>query len=188
MAVSPTGASATRLPPTPSVGRPWQNHDVYDESGAWAEADDAALAYEALPGWHPAMIVDVFRTGLGFEDSVARQKVLSEGFVTPESIDVWGDFSRAQALFGTGLRISMTPLWARDAPDVAYVRLVETDEHFAKSMTDAPATAHVTLVWRPEIAVVPGTSWRLHHIGEPVPPDQVPRTAIGTDPRKLGDL
>jgi hypothetical protein len=159
-----------------------------DESDRWTEEDDAALIYESLPGWHPAMIVDVFRTGLEFENRAARQKVLGEGFVTPESVEAWGDFSRAQALFNTGLRISTTPWWGRDAPDVAYVRLVETDAHFAPQAAGIPATAHVTLVWRPEIAVVPGTSWRLHHIGDPIHPDQVPRTAIGTDPRKLADL
>jgi len=63
------------------------------------------------------------------------------------------------------------------------VRLVETDEHSVTSAADVPATAHVTLVWRPEIAVVPGSGWRIHYIGEPVPFTGVPRTAIGTDPR-----
>jgi len=77
----------------------------------------------------------------------------------------------------------MSPLYGSDAPDVAYVRLVETDEHSVTNTADVPATAHVTLVWRPEIAIVPGSSWRIHHIGEPVPFTEVPRTAIGTDPR-----
>lgn len=79
----------------------------------------------------------------------------------------------------------MTPSWASDAPDVAYVRLVETDQHVIDDAADVPATAHVTLVWRPEIAIVPGSSWRIHHIGDRVAPDHLPRTAVGIDPREL---
>ena len=89
----------------------------------------------------------------------------------------------SRTLFESGLKISMSPLYGSDAPDVAYVRLVETDEHSVTNTADVPATAHVTLVWRPEIAILPGSSWRIHHIGEPVPITEVPRTAIGTDPR-----
>ena len=78
----------------------------------------------------------------------------------------------------------MTALWAIDAPDVAYVRLVDTDA-WTGDMTEQPAAMHATLVWRPEIAIVPGSSWRVHCIGEPAEPGLLPRTASGFDPRKL---
>lgn len=152
-----------------------------DEQTGWTDGDDALLAYEALPDWHPALFVDVFRTALTMEQPGA-DALLAAAFVTPESIGSWGDFSRARSIFDTGLRISMTALHAIDAPDVAYVRLVETDQHTNDSIDQVPATMHVTLVWRPEIAVVPG-GWRIHHLGEPVEPSLVPRTAPGFDPR-----
>lgn len=146
----------------------------------WTAEDDASYEYESLPDWHPSLFVQVFRSGL---ETSPDQAMILEAFVTPESAGTWGDFSRARALFASALKISMSPLYGVDAPDVAYVRLVETAEHSVTSAADVPATAHVTLVWRPEIAVVPGSGWRIHHIGEPVPFTDVPRTAIGTDPR-----
>lgn len=79
----------------------------------------------------------------------------------------------------------MTALWGVGAPDVAYVRLVETDGWRVPDMRAVPAAAIVTLVWRPEIAIVPGSSWRIHAIGDPLRPDQAPRTASGFDPRRL---
>lgn len=149
----------------------------------WTDEDDALLTYEALPDWHPALFVDVFRTGLTMEQPEANVQ-LAAAFVTPESIESWGDFSRARAVFATGLKISMTAWYGIDAPDVAYVRLVESDQHINDDIDQAPATMHVTLVWRPEISVVPGSSWRIHHLGEAIEPSRVPRTAPGFDPRQ----
>ncbi len=153
----------------------------YEQVG-WTDADDAYLAYEALPDWHPALFVDVFRIGLAQPGQAGQ---LGAAFVTPESHETWGDFARARAAFDLGLKISMTALYGKDACDVAYVRLVETNQHTNVSLSLVPATMHFTLVWRPEIAIVPGTSWRIHHLGEPVDPEQVPRTAPGFDPRTL---
>lgn len=155
---------------------------VSDEVEGWTDEDDALLAYETLPAWHPSLFVDVFRAGLEEPEFDAR---IAAAFVTPESRNYWGDFSRARALFSTGLKISMTALYAVGAPDVAYVRLVETDEHTNDDISKVAATAHATLVWRPEIAVVPGSSWRIHQLGDQVDPDLVPRTARGFDPRTL---
>lgn len=152
------------------------------EPVGWTDEDDALVAYEALPDWHPALFVDVFRTCLEQQDSTITH--LAGALVTPESLDAWGDFARARAVFESGLKISMTALYGTGAPDVAYVRLVETGQHTNSHLNQVPATMHVTLVWRPEIAnFVPGASWRIHHLGEPVEPKHVPRSILGLDPR-----
>lgn len=155
-----------------------------DGQTGWTDEDDALLTYESLPGWHPALFVHVFLSGLATmkpEDSAG----LAGAFVTPESITSWGDFSRARAIFASGLKISTTALYGIGAPDVAYVRLVETSQHLNHDIDAVPATMHVTLVWRPEISVVPDSGWRIHDIGEMVNPALVPRTALGLDPRAL---
>lgn len=149
----------------------------------WTDEDDAAVVYESLPDWHPSLFVDAFRVALTSDEPYSVE-LMRRGFVTPECVDDWGDFSEARAAWTSALKVSMTPLWAVDAPDVAYVRLVETDAWIANTK-DQPATHHVTLVWRPDIAVLPRTSWRIHAIGDPVPPDLLPRTAPGFDPRTL---
>ncbi|WP_158375158.1 hypothetical protein [Cellulosimicrobium cellulans] len=156
-----------------------------DEQLGWTDEDDARFAFEALPDWHPAVFVDVFRATLGLEDREGRTAFLTQALVTPESVPQWGTFARATALFGSGLRMSLTALYALDAPDVAYVRLVETAAHQSPSVVDVPATAHVTLVWRRDIAIVPRTGWRVHHVGEPIAPNFVPRSAPGVDPHSL---
>jgi len=76
------------------------------------------------------------------------------------------------------LKISTTALHAAGAPDVAYIRLVST-EQWVNAPMSAPEAAMVTLVWRPEIEVVPG-GWRIHAIGEPIAPDHLPRSAEGS--------
>lgn len=152
-----------------------------DADNFWTDEDTAWLTYESLPDWHPAVLVDVFRTGLE-QPQVTGNEILARAFVTPESLEEWGDFSRARSVFGSGLKISMKMLYGKGARDVAYVRLVETDAHFELKPDRIPATMHVTLVWRPEIAVVPGNCWRIHHLGAAIEPSQVPRTVPGFDP------
>lgn len=148
----------------------------------WTDEDDALVTYESLPEWHPALFVDVFRAGLSITEPQANA-LLARAFVTPESLASWGDFSRARAIFAVGLKISTTALYGIEAPDVAYVRLVETGQHLNCDIDAVPATMHVTLVWRPEISVVPRSSWRVHHVGDAIVPVLVPRTAPGFDPR-----
>ncbi|MRG60123.1 hypothetical protein GE115_09600 [Agromyces sp. CFH 90414] len=148
----------------------------------WTDEDDALVAYESLPDWHPALFVDVFRTGLEMEHPDKRS-LLAGAFITPESLEFWGDFSRARAVFATRLKISMTAMYGVGAPDVAYVRLVETDEHINHDLYSVIASMHVTLVWRPEIAILPNSAWRIHHLGEAIEPTLVPRTQPGFDPR-----
>ena len=155
---------------------------MIDDETAWTDADDALLTYEALPDWHPSLFVDVFRTALQ-TDEPDTNRLLFGAFVTPESAEVWGDFSRARAVFTSGLKIGTTALYGNGAADVAYVRLVATDAHLNHDIRAVPATMHVTLVWRPEIAVVPKSSWRIHYLGEAIEPSLVPRSAPGFDPR-----
>lgn len=153
------------------------------DAGNWTDEDDASVEYDALPDWHPSIFVDVFRAALETESTEERNALLAQAFVTPESIEAWGDFSRAEALFASGLKISMTAFFPSEAVhDVAYVRLVETSEHCSPRLADVPATVHATLVWRPELVGPPKSSWRIHHLGEPVVPEFLPRTAPAADP------
>lgn len=159
-------------------------HDAYmSDPSRWSDEDDALVELEMLPDHHPALFVDAFRTGLELSEVDVANQLLAEAFVTPESRDSWGDFSRARGVFSGGLRISMTAWYARDAPDVAYIRLVDTDQHTFADASQIPATMHVTLVWRPEIARENPVAWRIHALGEAFHPDDVPRTAVGSDPR-----
>lgn len=137
---------------------------------------------EGLPDWHPSLFVNHFRTALHLQHPGA-DRVLAEAFVTPESVDWWGGFSEARAWARSDSKISTAPIYARDASDVAYVRLVFTDEWIVPNRK-APEHAIVTLVWRPEIAVLPRVGWRVHRIGEAIDPRSLPRTAIGVDPRR----
>lgn len=155
-----------------------------DEADAWSDKDDAALVQESLPESHPSRFVEFFQDGLLHEPPLSCEWLAAVA-VTPESVESWGDFSRARSLFRSGLKISTTPLYGIDAPDVSYVRLVETDEHLNYDVDAVPATAHVTLVWRPEIREHPSSAWRIHHIGEAISVESVPRTAVGFDPREV---
>jgi hypothetical protein len=153
-----------------------------DDFGSWTEEDDAAVIVEGLPVWHPSLFVDQFRDALRF-DHPAANRIITEGFVTPESAEFWGDYSTAREWATGESKISTTPLYGRGAPDVAYVRLVFTDEWIAPDL-DTPAHLIATLVWRPEIAMVPEVGWRIHQLGDPVEPTSLPRTDIGFDPRR----
>lgn len=94
-----------------------------------------------------------------------------------------GRLSEAQIIAESDLKISMTPIYADGAPDVCYVRLVSTDR-FISRMEDETDRIYVTLLWRPELPqFVPDTAWRIHAIGDPIDPAQLPRTAAGIDPR-----
>lgn len=154
-----------------------------DYGERWTEEDDAAVIYESLPDWHPALFVDAFRLGLESDEPSALE-LLRRGFVTPESVDAWGDFSAARQAV-RGLRISMKLLWAEGAPDVSYVRFVDRPAAIVADMRQVPAALHATVVWRPELTVTPGLSWRIHGLGAPIAPASLPRTAEGFDPHKL---
>ena len=153
-----------------------------DGQEQWTEEDDAAAIAEGLPDWHPSLFVSHFRTALRLEHP-GVDRVLATAFVTPESVESWGGFSGARAWAGSDSKISTAAIHARDASDVAYVRLVFTDKWITPNL-DTPEHAIATLVWRPEIAVLPHIGWRIHRIGEAADPRSLPRTAIGFDPRR----
>jgi len=153
-----------------------------DDFARWTDQDDAAVIVESLPDWHPSLFVEQFRDALTLEHPMANL-FLTEGFVTPESSQSWGDYSIARAWARSDLRTSTTPFYGIGCPDVAWVRIVATDEWISAD-TETPEEMCATLVWRPEIAMVPGLCWRIHHLGNAVDPTTVPRTAIGVDPRR----
>lgn len=137
--------------------------------------------YATTTDSRPSLTVETFRYGLELSHDPA---VLAEAFVTPEFVPDWGDFSQALSIFETALTIDPTARYRPDAPDVVYVALIKTNR---RPTPDTPAsliTAHVTLVWRPEIAAVSGSRWRVHHIGEPITPENAPRSAphLGPSP------
>lgn len=158
-------------------------HTMDNPDEVWTDEDDAAIIYESLPEWHPALFFDAFRLSLE-SDAPFALDLLRQGFVTPESVEAWGDFSEALNAL-RGLRISMKLLLAEGAPDVAYVRIVDTPFSTHPDMREVPAVYYATLVWRPEIAATSTSSWRVHGIGEAIPPERLPRTAQGFDPSTL---
>ncbi|MEV7632000.1 hypothetical protein AB0N64_06290 [Microbacterium sp. NPDC089318] len=153
-----------------------------DEAEAsWSDEDDAAVAFGSVPDWHPSRFVALFRTAMTDPDaSVIEGARLA--LVTPESIDEWGDFAEALD-FATGpLKISSYLELADRAPDVAYVRLVSTENAYDDASTLVATWA--SLVWRPEIQMIPESAWRIHSLAR-VDPQNMPRTAHGFDPRTL---
>ncbi|MGC5077631.1 hypothetical protein [Agrococcus sp. DT81.2] len=147
----------------------------------WTERDDVEVMFAALDEDHPARAVAAFAALLLADE--LRSDLLA-GFVTPESLDDWADFSGVRDYFmDRALAASMTALRHRDAPDVAYVKLVP---EVGPLLTDTPRrdqVAFATLVWRPELG-----GWRVHDVGGPIPPAQLPRTSSrATPPSYAGD-
>jgi hypothetical protein len=61
------------------------------------------------------------------------------------------------------------------APDVVYFKIMGGVTQPYQALDDQPVdvAAIITLVWRPE-----RNQWLVHGMGQYIPPDQVPRTAI----------
>lgn len=146
-----------------------------DEDERWTDRDSAELELEGLPDDHASRFVDIFTTGLSRLDEDGALTILRSAFVTPESVEVWGDFTDAREAI-RGRKVSMTPLHPEDgSQDVAYVRIVKTDEWISR-IVDEPDAIHVTLVKRPDLEqYISGTTWRIHALGEPKDPADVPR-------------
>ncbi|MBM3715154.1 MAG: hypothetical protein FJW64_05345 [Actinobacteria bacterium] len=140
------------------------------DDGAWTERDDAELIFEGLHDEHPSRIVAAF-AGLCLGDALDTLRLTY--LVTPESLHQWGDF-RAGASFFMDQAISMSTvaLRPRGAEDVAYIKIVPDDGSYLSSTPRQDPIAYATLIWRPEIG-----GWKIHRIGEPVNPAQLPRTA-----------
>lgn len=102
--------------------------------------------------------------------------------VTPESKSAWGDFSAAAdylASIEDHAYGSFTNA-AHDAPDVQYFKILRNVQESYQVLDDQPVivAAVLTLVWRPEHG-----RWMVHSIGEPLLPEQLPRSAPGQTPK-----
>ncbi|HEX6967607.1 MAG TPA: hypothetical protein VF174_02085 [Micromonosporaceae bacterium] len=95
---------------------------------------------------------------------------------TPESHAAWGDFTSSSEFLksiedcGYGSQVNR----AEGAPDVAYFKILRGVTQSYQVLDEQPVlvAAVLTLVWRPERG-----QWLVHSIGEPLLPEQLPRTA-----------
>ncbi|SIS19764.1 hypothetical protein [Microbacterium sp. RURRCA19A] len=158
-----------------------------NEDETWTDRDDAAVVAEGMPPQSPVRCADAFMQTLLVEGDDADRAL--ESLVTPESLHLWAGFGDARRwAAAVSVRLSTTAWYGRGAPDVAYVKLVPEDGRpwVVAEARDDDALAWISLVWRPEITERgPLASWRVHSIGLPIDPEELPRTAIGVDPRQL---
>lgn len=145
----------------------------------WTDADDALLAFHALPSDHP---VKLTRDFFDAADDPQANRELLKGLVTPESLRYfWREFETAARLAELPFSINTSPRIYPSAPDVAYVLLMDHRpepgriEHGQKI---APLLM-LTWIWRPELG-----GWKLHTASLPPgsAPELVPRTSPGTAP------
>ncbi len=152
----------------------------------WTDEDTAAAITEALPDSHPSRFVDVIRCGAQLNDP--RWTLMAPFFVTPESNLSWGDDFGVLTKYMQGdFLISTTPMWAIGAPDIAYVRFVAPGGPWiVPDLTKVDPVGVATLVWRDDLDAPYGdTYWRLHGVGDAVPPEFAPRSPAPVDPRPL---
>ncbi|MDU0325292.1 hypothetical protein RWH43_00850 [Microbacterium sp. KSW2-21] len=154
----------------------------------WTDHDDAQVVAEGLPTQSPVRAVQALLNALTSDDPEAG--VVLTSLVTPENADQWGPgFADGRRWADAAeIRISTSPRYGYNAPDVAYVKLVPEDGRpwVVGVARDDDALAWVSLVWRPEISHWgPLASWRVHSIGAPIDVSEMPRTAEGVDPRTL---
>lgn len=103
------------------------------------------------------------------DDETARGAL--EPLVTPESRHAWGDFSAAAA--GPQAIVASPPKRLPDARDVAYVTVLpHVAEGFRSTAEQDVEAAFLTVVWRPEYG-----GRQIHSAGEPIRPDDLPRTS-----------
>lgn len=149
------------------------------EEERWTDADDARLTLHSMSDNHPVKLTIAIWEAL--DDHVAHFELLS-AWVTPESLEQWGDFSEAaKSLHGEPLNVLGTIRQFEDAQDVAYVWLIRADPDSRPRMTSGPERVNIfavfTWVWRPELG-----GWRLHATGKQLDPDRLPRSAPGQGP------
>lgn len=144
----------------------------------WTVEDDAAVAVAGLGPENPMFGVFAFMSGLS-DLEVHRDAMRS--VVTPESKDRWGDFAEFAAILESakpwGLGSMANP--SVDAPDVAYAKILPgvTETYQNADYIVTPFVGVFTLVWRPEAGF-----WMIHHFGDYVAPEFVPRTSPGVAP------
>lgn len=125
--------------------------------------DDASMQNPVSLGM---MFCDALDEYQNFADVLAR-------FVTPESLESWGDFSEASALLASiGRRAyGSNADRAMGDDDVAYFKILRGGSGSFHAVGDQiiSAAAIVTMVWRPEYG-----EWRVHQIGNYAKPEDVP--------------
>lgn len=135
----------------------------------WTDKDDAQVVFEALAADHPSKVVTAFNDLFHFDELPIQ---LLEMFVTPEKRADWGDFSGGSQFFlDQVIAISTRALRPKGTDDVAYIKLVPDNGVYLAEDPRRDLIGYVTLVWRPELH-----GWRIHSIGHPAPPHQLPRT------------
>lgn len=144
----------------------------------WTDKDDALRRSASLHPDSPSFSAKVFANALR---SPIRNAGLLAWLVAPESRAAWGEFEPAAALLRAmrqpGIGSNAAP--AFDAPDVAYVKVME---NVAEAFTlDEPIfgteSAVITLVWRPEHG-----RWLVHGFGHYLRPEELVRSSPGEAP------
>lgn len=146
---------------------------------SWTDEDDAHFAMATLPPSEPvALTLAVWNALTADEDHTS----LLREFVTPESLEQWGDFSAARdALSAPRLGIIGTARQYPDAVDVAYVWITRQAGDTAR-MTDGPEVVEIaetfTWIWHAD-----REQWLLHSIGTMLDPGEMPRTSPNRAPK-----
>lgn len=135
----------------------------------WTDEDSARVVFEALAVEHPSRVAKAFND-LFHQDELLVPVL--EMFVTPETRGDWGDFSEGRRFFlDKAIAISTRTLRPKEANDVAYVKLVPDNGAYLVEQPRQDMIGYITFVWRPEL-----NGWRIHSIGQPAPPERLPRT------------
>jgi len=167
------GRSRPSWPTLVSAALVGEDCGVTDED-SWTDLDQAQFIFEALAKDHPSRVVTAFNDLFHTEDPFVEILKL---FVTPESESDWGDFSDGSRFFrDQDIAISTRALRHKGALDVAYVKLVPDDGVYLTEVPRQDALAYVTLIWRPDLG-----GWRIHRIGMPAAPRDLPRTDHGSN-------
>lgn len=149
------------------------------EDETWSDDDDSAFAFHAMPETHPVkvamLIFWVMREGTYSPEKVRE-------FVTPESVEAWGDFREFARMCMAVDRPAFGSIAnrARGASDVVYVKVLSGVDKGYTLHEEGPMMAAMvfTLVWRPE-----HDRWLIHGAGyDHVLPEDVPRTSPNEAP------
>lgn len=117
---------------------------------------------------NPMMVAMAFKSLLG--DPTAEDRLDSlQWLSTPESVPKWGDYSDAAEGI-TDLAMASFPVYP--APGIAYVKMpTDLGVSYRVNGPTLMEVSIMTLQYRPDVE---GPGWRVHQIGYPAPPDQMP--------------
>jgi hypothetical protein len=135
------------------------------EHAALAEAQMGVASLD-----NPLTVAMIFKSLLSQEDSEERLMSLRL-LSTPESVEAWGDYAATKEMLEDH---GMSTLPNYPAPGIAYVKLMpNVDEPIVVTGPMLMEVSILTLQYRQELDP-PG--WRVHQVGAPAPPDQMPGT------------